>query len=227
MRTMPISRPFAREYWENSIKGVMMKNRFRVNQKGRAYLVGDTFVPSSLIDKKEKERTKTVIKIANAMDRLNAFEAKIKEQVTAWLFDFLADNPDHKQPTAKGNITLTSLDDRVKVTVKSRTLYDANENINRAKDVISELFTEWQQSSHPALSAIAGLAAKVNSRSRLSYSDVMNFKRLQIKDSRWFKAMELLDSAFFPTGSKQAIYVYWRPDTTSEWIEIPHQWSKV
>ena len=167
------------------------------------------------------------MRIANEAWKLNEKLTQVKELVMRLLYDFLASNPEHKQPTAKGNITLISLDDKIKVSVKARTIYEANEKVNQAKELIQDLVHEWQQKSHPALGAIAGLTAKMNSNEKLTYGDILALKRLNIKDAKWQEAMDMLDNAFIASGTKKIIYVYWRAFTDAEWIEIPLQWSRV
>lgn len=121
---------------------------------------------------------------------------------------------------AKGNVSLMSYDQLLKVQLKIAQLFDFGPELQAAKALFDECLTEWGAESRPELFAVVQDAFNVDSAGKINRSSLFALMRLQIEDERWQRAMAALRDSVRPVGSKEYVNFYRRESLTAKWEAV-------
>jgi hypothetical protein len=124
------------------------------------------------------------------------------------------------KPSAKGNVTLMSYDQLLKVQLKIAQLFDFGPELQAAKALFDECLVEWGQESRPELFSVVQDAFNVDSAGKINRSSLFALMRLQIDDERWQRAMAALRDSMRPVGSKEYVNFYRRESLTAKWEAV-------
>ncbi|MDK2955386.1 MAG: hypothetical protein PWQ57_882 [Desulfovibrionales bacterium] len=145
----------------------------------------------------------------NLLGELHAFQALAHEKYGA------------KLGGAKGNLSLTSYDGRVRVQVAiGESVAIDDEKLQAAKALIDECLKEWTSESGPELRALVHDAFRVDSEGRVSTRSILGLLRLEITDERWQRAMQAIRDGLRVDSSKSYVRFHQRTGPESKWEQI-------
>jgi hypothetical protein len=180
-------------------------------------------VPVAVVKPEHALEDQTVRKIVNYAEVLSAqigrFRGHTFDDVTS-LVDLIAEKYGAKRGGKKGNVTLTSYDGCMKVTVQVQDQLTFGPELQVAKGLIDECITEWAQGSCAEIRALVEHAFQVDKEGRINRSALFQLRRLDIVSPPWLQAMRALADAIRVIGSKEYVRFYRRKDAKAPWHPI-------
>ncbi|AVX39789.1 DUF3164 family protein [Yersinia massiliensis] len=197
----------------------------------------------SEVDKEEymKDRKGRLVPIAHVSDYDLAMDSFVKEQVAAakvksaelrdfkrrafdecyaWL-DLVAEKYGRTRGGAKGNVSFSSFDGSLQITIKVQDSLAFGPELQIAKDLIDECVTEWSEGANDNLRAIISDAFQVDKEGQLNTGRILSLRRVKITDDRWNKAMDAISESLQIAVSKTYINFREKKDESGELINIP------
>lgn len=194
-----------------------------VNGKAHMTDVKGRLVPVDLIKPVDLLMDETVRKVAFYAQQLSAQVARFKQHTLDDIAGFKALlAQEHKTDIGgpKGNITLTSFDGLVKVSVKIADLTMFGPELQNAKAKVTECIRTWAEGAGPELRALVESAFQVDQEGRVNRSDLLYLLRLNIEHPTWLEGMALIRQAERPLGTKEYVQVHVRPHTGAKWEHV-------
>lgn len=194
-----------------------------VNGKAHMTDVKGRLVPVELIKPVDLLMDETVRKVAFFAQELSAQVARFKQHTLDDIAGFkalLAQEHNTEIGGAKGNITLTSFDGLVKVSVKIADLTMFGPELQNAKAKVTECIRTWAEGAAPELVALVESAFQVDQEGRVNRSDLLYLLRLDIDHPTWVEGMDLIRKAERPMGTKEYVQVHVRPHTGAKWEHV-------
>lgn len=121
---------------------------------------------------------------------------------------------------AKGNISLTTFDGCMRVTVKVADLIEFGPELQAAKRLVDECLTEWSENSRDEIRALVTRAFQVDKEGQINRSEIFMLMRVAIDDERWQRAMQAVRDSIRTIGSKTYFNFYVRPEADAKWQAI-------
>jgi len=191
-------------------------NKYMLDTRG-------ALVPVEVVSAADQLMDETVRKIVGFALGLNDQVARYKAHTlgdVGALRDLLAADYGVAVGGRKGNITLTSFDGLMKVTVKIADIITFGPELQIAKDLVGECLTKWSSDSRPELRAVVQRAFDVDQEGRVNRSELLRLLRMDIADETWRKAMAAIVAAMRPLGTKEYLQVHRRPLATAAWEHV-------
>ena len=132
----------------------------------------------------------------------------------------LAEEYGGKRGGAKGNVTLKSFDDCLRVEVKTQSLVTYGAELQQAKALFDEYIKEKSVGADEELVAFVNQAFQVDQEGKINRSRLVQLKRLNITHPTWLAAMAALEDAERPAGSKAYVRFASRPNVEAAWTSI-------
>jgi hypothetical protein len=172
------------------------------------------------VDRARDELVKEIVAKARAMSgRLGTLKAEMMGDVQAFV-DLSVERYGVRTGGAKGNVTLMSYDQSLKVVRQVQETLTFDEGLQAAKALIDECIKHWTEGSPGELRALVDNAFQVDKEGRIATGRILGLRRLNIADERWQQAMQAIADSIQITGSKPYIRVYERkPD--GGYVAIP------
>lgn len=120
----------------------------------------------------------------------------------------------------KGNITLTTFDGLMKVSLKVADLTIFGPELQAAKAKVTECITGWSEGAKPELIALVNNAFQVDEAGKINRANLLYLLRLAIPDPTWCEAMELIRKAERPIGTKEYVTVHVRDAPGARWRHL-------
>jgi Protein of unknown function (DUF3164) len=181
------------------------------------------FVPLELVKPEHKLEDQTVRSIVSFAEELSAqisrFRGHTFDDVTSFI-ELLAARYGATRGGRKGNITLTSYDGCLKVTVQVQEQLTFGPELQIAKQLVDACITDWSADSRPEIRALVEHAFQVDKEGRINRSALFALRRLDIDDEHWRKAMTALSDAIRVIGSKEYVRFHRRPNNQAPWEPI-------
>ncbi|QIB34777.1 DUF3164 family protein [Ancylobacter pratisalsi] len=121
---------------------------------------------------------------------------------------------------AKGNISLTSFDGTLKVTVQVADQLMFGPELQAAKKLVDECLVEWGADTGDELRAVVNQTFDVDKEGQINRSALFSLMRLAIEDPRWVRAMEALRDSIRVIGSKTYIRFHRRDTPAGPWQAV-------
>lgn len=102
----------------------------------------------------------------------------------------------------KGNITLTTYDRSLSVTVKVADQLKFGPELQQAKRLVDACLAEWSAGSRDEIRAIVNRAFDVEKEGNVNRSALFMLLRVDIQDARWKRAMDAIRDSIHVEGSK-------------------------
>ncbi|PIW30388.1 MAG: sulfate transporter [Rhodospirillales bacterium CG15_BIG_FIL_POST_REV_8_21_14_020_66_15] len=189
---------------------------YKADAKGR-------LVPENLIKPQERLEDQTVRKIIEHALELNAqidrFLGHTFEDVATFM-DILADQYDATKGGKKGNVTLTSFDGCLKVTVQVQDFLTFGPELQVAKELFDACISRWSVDANDNMKALVQHAFQVDKEGRINREALFGLRRLDINDDGWHRAVQALNDSIRVQGSKEYIRFYRRARPTDKWSAI-------
>lgn len=120
----------------------------------------------------------------------------------------------------KGNITLTSFDGLMKVSLKIADVTHFGPELQAAKAKVTECIRNWQGGADPRLVALVENAFQVDQEGQVNRSNLLYLLRLDFDDPVWLDAMEAIRQAERPSGTKEYVQIHVRPEPGAKWQHV-------
>lgn len=196
--------------------GEVNKEEYMKDRKGRLVPVGQVSDYDLAMDSFVKEQIE-VAKLRSA--ELHDFKRRAFDECYAWL-DLIAEKYGRTRGGTKGNVSFSSFDGSLQITIKVQDSLTFGPELQIAKDLIDECVTEWSEGANDNLRAIISDAFQVDKEGQLNTGRILSLRRVKITDERWNKAMEAISESLQVAVSKT--YINFREkDESGELINIP------
>lgn len=189
---------------------------FVLDGKGR-------YVPRNMVKPHEALEDQTVRAIIQHAEDLSATIARFKGHTNddvACFLDILAEKYGAKKGGAKGNMTLTSYDNCLKVVVQVADFLTFGPELQIAKTLFDECILEWSKGASDEVRVLVDHAFQVDKQGQINRASLFGLRRLDIDDDNWRKAIDALNDSIRIMGSKQYIRFYKRPQPGAKWEAI-------
>ncbi|MBN8999703.1 MAG: DUF3164 family protein [Rhizobiales bacterium] len=121
---------------------------------------------------------------------------------------------------AKGNISLSTYDGRLKVTLQVADQLSFGPELQAAKKLVDACLAEWTAGSSDNLVAVVNRAFQVDKEGLVNRAELFMLLRVEVDDPRWQAAMDAVRDSIRVIGSKTYIRFHerdaaggWRPIT--------------
>lgn len=184
---------------------------------------GGRLVPLDLVKPEHKLEDETVRKIVGHALDLNAqigrFRGHTFDDVNSFI-ELLSAEYGGRRGGKKGNVTLTSYDGTLKVTVQVQDQMAFGPELQVAKELVDECITAWSAGASDEIRALVEHAFQVDKEGRINRAALFQLRRLAIKDEQWLAAMAALGEAIRVIGSREYVRFYRRPDARGAWQAV-------
>jgi hypothetical protein len=192
---------------------------------GEKYFVnGDGgLIPDAAVKVVDKLQDEIVRKIIETALPISAIVTDFRLQTLSDVDDFvvlLEQEYGARRGGSKGNLTFTSFDGTLKITVQVSENVSFGPELQVAKGLVDECLREWSVGTRTEIKAIINRAFDVDNQGRINRNDLLGLLRLEIEDSRWQDAMRAIRDSMRVVGSKRYVRMYRRPDVQAGWVPI-------
>jgi hypothetical protein len=173
------------------------------------------FVPEDKIKDIDKLRDQTVKemveKALKMRDSLARFKAEIRDDLVSYL-SLSAEKYGRKFGGKKGNITMSSYDGSLRITVDVNKVIYFDERLQIAKELIDDCITRWARGSSSEIRALVTDAFQVDKQGSVNTARILGLRRLDIDDPQWKQAMEAIGDSIQIAGTKEYVRFHIRDD---------------
>lgn len=192
---------------------------------GQTYYVnGDGgLIPDAAVKAADKLQDEMVRKIIGAAMPLSAVVSEFRQVTLDDVDEFvalLAQEYGSQRGGAKGNLTLTSYDGTLKVSVQVSETIVFGAELQIAKNLVDECLREWSAGTRTEIQALINRAFDVDNQGRINRNALLGLVRLEIEDERWQEAMRAIRDSMRVVGSKRYVRMYRRADAQAAWTPI-------
>lgn len=196
-----------------------------VEVSGAVYMTDPkgSLTPISAIKAQDLLMDEAVRKAIRRARELSAELAAFKGACFAELraFNELLDQQyDAKRGGAKGNVTFTSFDGLLKVTVQVADNIVFGPELQVAKKIIDECLLEWSADGRDEIRAIVMRAFNVDKEGQINRAEMFGLLRLEITDERWQRAMQAIRDSMRVAGTKEYVRFHAKTSPEAEWRPI-------
>lgn len=164
-----------------------------------------------------------VTKILTYAEPLSAEIARFREHTFDDVDAFVALSEQHygsKRGGMKGNLTFSSYDGLVRITVSVADLVEFDSKLQIAKGLLDECLLDWAADSRAELRAMINLAFNVEQPGRVNRAGLVALLRIESADERWNRAMDAIRDSQRVVGSKRYVRIHRRATITSPWTAV-------
>ncbi|QYM95032.1 DUF3164 family protein [Dickeya ananatis] len=192
------------------------KAEYMPDRKGRLVPINQISDYDLAMDSFVKEQV-AAAKLKSA--ELTTFKNRAFNECYAWL-DLVAEKYGRTRGGAKGNVSFSSFDGSMQITIKVQDSLTFGPELQIAKDLIDECVTEWSEGANDNLRALITDAFQVDKEGQLNTGRILSLRRIKIDDERWLKAMDAISESLQVAVSKT--YINFREkDASGKLINIP------
>lgn len=193
--------------------------------EGERYMrdAGGRLVPLSVVRPEHQLEDQTVRKILGYAEELAARIARFRGHTVddiAGTLDLMAERYGTKRGGAKGNVTLSSYDGLMKVTVQVQDQLAFGPELQVAKELVDRCISAWAAGADDNIRALIEHAFQVDQEGRINRAALFQLRRLDIDDEDWRAAMAALGDAIRTIGSKEYVRFYKRRTPRDAWRPI-------
>lgn len=120
----------------------------------------------------------------------------------------------------KGNITLTSYDGLLKVTVQVQEQIAFGPELQVAKKLVDDCIAEWAEGARVEIRALVEHAFQVDTEGKINRAALFALRRVAIEDDRWEQAMEAITDSMRVIGSSTYMRFYRRSQPDHSWEPV-------
>lgn len=180
-------------------------------------------IPDGAVRATDKLQDELVRKIIGFAIPLSAQVARFRQHCFDDVDDFvllLEQEYQAKRGGSKGNLTFTSYDGLLKITVAVAETIEFGPELQVAKGIVDDCLREWSANSGVEIQALITRAFDVDSQGRINRNALLSLLRLELTDERWQRAMKAIRDSFRPIGSKRYIRMHQRDNAQAAWRSI-------
>ena len=189
---------------------------YMMDSKGR-------LVPEHLIGGHKKLEAQTVRKIIGYAEDLSRQVARFKGHTfddVATFLDIPAEKYNAPRGGARGNVTLTSYDGCMKVTVAVQDFLAFGPELRIAKELFDACISKWTVGADGKVRALVDHAFQMDKQGRIDRAALFSLRNLDIDDEEWKAAVAALNDSIHVQGSREYVRFYTRPNSRAGWSPI-------
>lgn len=180
-------------------------------------------VPEGLVKPQEKLEDQTVRKILGYAEELNAQISRFRGHTfddVATFMDVLSEKYGATKGGKKGNVTLSTFDGCMKVTVQVQDFLTFGPELQVAKTMFDACITDWAEGADDKIRALVDHAFQVDQQGRINRAALFGLRRLDIDDDNWKAAVVALNDSIRIQGSREYVRFYKRANPTDAWKPV-------
>jgi hypothetical protein len=191
-------------------------NRYWRNAEG-ALVPVESIRPADML---EDETVRKIIGFAVPLsDQISRFWQHTSADISGFV-DLVLQNYGATRGGKKGNITLSSFDDMLKVELRVAKLIEFKSDLQAAKILTDECLASWSEDSGAEIRTIVRSAFNVDKDGKVNQQALLGLLRHDFDDPRWKRAMDAIRDAIRVRTSKEYFRFFQRPAPAAEWKSI-------
>lgn len=171
-------------------------------------------------DQLEDETVRKIIGYAAPLsDQIKRFWQHTHADISGFI-DLVLQNYQTTRGGKKGNITLTSFDDMLKVELRVAKLIEFTSDLVAAKTLTDECLAGWSEDSGSEIRTIVRSAFNVDKDGKVNQQALLSLLRHDFDDPRWKLAMDAIRNAIRVRATKEYFRFWQRPAPGQDWKAI-------
>ncbi|GBR47049.1 hypothetical protein AA11825_0544 [Acetobacter pomorum DSM 11825] len=187
-------------------------------------------VPEANVRPSDKLQDDLVRRLHREADPVRQFMMDFKRMcftdINAYL-ELVAEKYGTKIGSDKGNITLTSYDGTLRVTVAVGNIKTFGPEIQAAKTLIHGCLNRWSEGANANLKAVVLDAFDVDKQGSMNVDKILALRRLEIEDEEWQRAMQAISDSVRVDVTKNYVRLHRRPSPDAKWELVPFDLAKM
>ncbi|MFT8723361.1 MAG: DUF3164 family protein [Acetobacter malorum] len=141
--------------------------------------------------------------------------------------DLVAEQYSTKLGSDKGNVTLTSYDGTLRVTVAVGNVISFGPEIQAAQTLIHGCLNRWSEGANANLKAVVLDAFDVDKQGSMNVGKILALRRLEIDDEEWKRGMQAISDSVRVDVTKDYVRLHQRPSPDARWQLVTFDLSKL
>lgn len=203
---------------------------FLMDSKGNLIAEGNVRIQDRLTD----QTVRAIFGFARDLsEQIARFKGHTFDDIETLLSILREEHGIEKSRSQRGDITLTSFDGLLKVTISTQDNIDFGPEITIAKEGLDALIEEWSEGASEQLRALTATAFDTSKTGRINRDAMFRLRRLEFNtkdgepDPRWEAVQELITDSIRSLGSKSYIRIHTRETTDGAWTMLPLNLARV
>lgn len=187
-------------------------------------------VPEANVRPSDKLEDELVRRLHAEGDPVRKFMTEFKRlcftEVNAFL-ELVAEQYGTRIGGEKGNVTLSSYDGTLRVTVAVGNCISFGPELQAAKSIIDDLLKEWTEGANTNLKTFVLDAFDVGQAGRLQPGKILALRRHEVDDDRWRVAMNAISDSVRLDVTKDYVRLHRRGNAEGKWELVPFDMAKL
>ncbi|WKC16735.1 DUF3164 family protein [Acetobacter pasteurianus] len=187
-------------------------------------------VPEANVRPSDKLQDELVRRLHREAEPVRQFMMDFKRlcfaEIHAFL-DLVAEQYSTKLGSDKGNVTLTSYDGTLRVTVAVGNVISFGPEIQAAQTLIHGCLNRWSEGANANLKAVVLDAFDVDKQGSMNVGKILALRRLEIEDEEWQRGMQAISDSVRVDVTKDYVRLHRRPSPDAKWELVTFDLSKL
>lgn len=187
-------------------------------------------VPEANVRPSDKLQDELVRRLHREAEPVRQFMMDFKRlcfaEINAFL-DLVAEQYSTKLGSDKGNVTLTSYDGTLRVTVAVGNVISFGPEIQAAQTLIHSCLNRWSEGANANLKAVVLDAFDVDKQGSMNVGKILALRRLEIDDEEWQRGMLAISDSVRVDVTKDYVRLHRRPSPDAKWELVTFDLSKL
>ncbi|ARW11733.1 hypothetical protein S101447_02695 [Acetobacter ascendens] len=187
-------------------------------------------VPEANVRPSDKLQDELVRRLHHEAEPVRQFMMDFKRlcfaEINAFL-DLVAEQYSTKLGSEKGNVTLTSYDGTLRVTVAVGNVISFGPEIQAAQTLIHGCLNRWSEGANANLKAVVLDAFDVDKQGSMNVGKILALRRLEIDDEEWQRGMQAISDSVRVDVTKDYVRLHRRPSPDAKWELVTFDLSKL
>ncbi|ASL41269.1 MULTISPECIES: DUF3164 family protein [Acetobacter] len=187
-------------------------------------------VPEANVRPSDKLQDELVRRLHREAEPVRQFMMDFKRlcfaEINAFL-DLVAEQYSTKLGSDKGNVTLTSYDGTLRVTVAVGNVISFGPEIQAAQTLIHSCLNRWSEGANANLKAVVLDAFDVDKQGSMNVGKILALRRLEIDDEEWQRGMQAISDSVRVDVTKDYVRLHRRPSPDAKWELVTFDLSKL
>lgn len=187
-------------------------------------------VPEANVRPSDKLQDELVRRLHHEAEPVRQFMMDFKRlcfaEIHAFL-DLVAEQYSTKLGSEKGNVTLTSYDGTLRVTVAVGNVISFGPEIQAAQTLIHGCLNRWSEGANANLKAVVLDAFDVDKQGSMNVGKILALRRLEIDDKEWQRGMQAISDSVRVDVTKDYVRLHRRPSPDAKWELVTFDLSKL
>lgn len=187
-------------------------------------------VPEANVRPSDKLQDELVRRLHHEAEPVRQFMMDFKRlcfaEIHAFL-DLVAEQYSTKLGSDKGNVTLTSYDGTLRVTVAVGNVISFGPEIQAAQTLIHGCLNRWSEGANANLKAVVLDAFDVDKQGSMNVGKILALRRLEIDDKEWQRGMQAISDSVRVDVTKDYVRLHRRPSPDAKWELVTFDLSKL